>query len=92
MGQYGMLQCAVNFSHGYGSKLCAKCKVEDDEAHRINYCTEWRDINLLNSDMHVDFNQIFSANLDESMEIVRIIVRMWDLGNNKNCMTSSDLR
>ena len=89
MGQYGMLQCAANFSHGYGSKICGKCKVEDDESHRMNVCTEWSNINLVNSNTSVDFTHIFSANQAESMKIVEIIISMWDLGNNMNCMRSA---
>ena len=92
MGRYGMLQCAVNFSNGYGSKICKKCKAEDDESHRINVCTEWADINLLNSSKKVDFDRIFSESQHESMQIVDLIVKMWDLGNNRNCMKSDDTR
>ena len=92
MGRYGMLQCAVNFSCGYGSKMCKKCNVEDNESHRMNSCTEWGDINLLNCSEKIDFDQIYSTNQNESMEIVKLILKMWDLGNNRNCMRSADMR
>ena len=35
MGRYGMLQCAANFSNGYGGKDCKKCKVEDNAMNNI---------------------------------------------------------
>ena len=50
MGRFGMLQCAANFSNGYRGKKCGRCKVEDNESHRINDCLEWKHINLKNSD------------------------------------------
>ena len=31
LGQYGMLQCAANFSTGYGSKNCKTCNVIDND-------------------------------------------------------------
>ena len=90
MGRYGMLQCAANFSHGYGGKNCTTCGVEDNESHRMNHCSEWSDINLANSEDCIDYELIYSENDDESITVVHKIFTMWDLGNNKNCMRSSD--
>ena len=90
MGRFGMLQCAANFSTGYGSKMCTKCNVVDDEAHRINHCPVWAEINLINSNNPIDYDLIYSDDENESFEIVNRIIAMWDLGNNRNCMRSSD--
>ena len=89
MGRFGMLQCAANFSHGFGGKNCKKCKVVDNESHRINNCVEWEGINLLKSNEILDYNLIYSEDENESTKVVQQILSMWDLGNNRNCMRST---
>ena len=86
MGRFGMLQCAANFSNGYGGKTCKSCGVTDDENHRINDCIEWQGINLYDNDEKIDFTLIHSENQSESIIVVEKILSMWDLGNNRNCM------
>ena len=86
MGRYGMLQCAANFKGQYGDKTCKKCLAEDNENHRINVCPEWSNINLINETEKLDFDQIHSENEEESLKIVKKVIEMWDLGNNKNTM------
>ena len=90
MGQFGILQCAANFSNGYGGKECKTCKIEDNESHRINDCPEWAHINLVNSDKSIDYELIHSENEDDSLRVVRQIISMWDLGNNRNSMISME--
>ena len=90
MGRYGMLQCAANFSNGYGGKNCKRCLVIDDEQHRINDCAEWKDINLVNTNECIDFNLIYDDDDDVSMRVVEHIIAMWNLGNNLNCIRSVD--
>ena len=88
MGRYGMLQCAANFSTGFGGKNCGKCGVVDDEDHRINYCSLWSTINLSSCNKKMDFKLIFSEEEQESMRVIRVVLDMWDLENGKNCMRS----
>ena len=90
MGRYGMLQCASNFSNGYGGKNCNRCKVEDNESHRINECPVWSNINLADSGESIDFNLIYSDNETESMNVIRHIISVWDLGSGKNCMRCTE--
>ena len=85
-----MLQCAANFSNGYGGKNCRRCNVLDDETHRMNNCPEWSDINLLNDNECIDYNLIHTDNVDDSMKVVGQIIAMWDLGNGRNCMRPTD--
>ena len=89
MGQYGMLQCASNFSNGYGSKLCQRCGVLDDENHRINFCLDWSDINLSCHQEKINFEHIYSDDENKSIVVVKKILEIWDLGNNRNCMRAS---
>ena len=86
MGRYGMLQCAANFKGSYGDKECRNCKTQDNENHRINFCKVWSKINLVNEAEKVDFENIYSENENESIKVVKEIIKMWDLGNNKNIM------
>ena len=89
MGRYGMLQCAANFSAGYGGKLCINCGVIDDENHRINNCERWKEINLFDCVEKVNYDDLYSDDQCKSMCIIGKIIDMWDLGNGKNAMRSS---
>ena len=86
MGRYGMLQCAANFSNGYGGKNCKNCVTIDNESHRINVCPLWRDINLCNVQESLDYSLIHSEAETEITKIVEMIISMQDLGNNRNAM------
>ena len=89
MGRYGMLKCANNFSYGHGTKLCDKCKVIDDEDHRINDCIKWERTNLVNSTERVSFCDIYLDDYERCLKVVQTIISMWDLENGKNEMRSS---
>ena len=86
MARFGMLQCAANFCTGYGGKDCRNCNVLDDESHRINSCPLWRTTNLYDSQQKIEFLAIHSCNIKDTMRVIEIILRMWDLGNGKNAM------
>ena len=86
MARYGMLRCANNFHNGFGTKLCDLCNVCDDENHRINTCKKWREINLYDNRQKIEFNDIYSNDIDKCFHTVQIILAMWDLENGKNEM------
>ena len=86
MGRYGMLKCASNFSNGYGTKMCDKCNILDDETHRINQCVKWQETNRSVTGDKIDYNNIFSDDTAKCSEIVTIILSLWDLENGKNEM------
>ena len=81
-----MLQCAKNFSNGYGSRICSECKVTDDESHRINDCVKWRAINLYESDKRIEYSDIYSNDNEKCHGVVSVIMSMWDLESGKNEM------
>ena len=91
MGRYGMLQCASNFSSGYGGKVCSQCGVIDDEGHRMNHCQVWRRLNLYECMEKVNYDDLYSDDNSRSMRIVGRIIEMWDLGNGRNCMRDTTL-
>ena len=86
MARYGMLQCAANFSCGYGTKTCRECDAIDDENHRINHCKLWYKNNLSLSDEKIDFTDVYSEDRNKSFKVIERVLMMWDLGNGKNAM------
>ena len=85
MARYGMLQCGKNFK---GSDLvnCNTCNVVDDENHRLNYCTKWKDTNLLNSDITIDFKNVYSNDIETLRVIIPYIQKVWNVKNANGTM------
>ena len=79
-----MLDCRANFSKGYGGKMCAECKVLDDESHRVNDCVLYANVNLFSSDVRVDFSMIHSDDEEQIGKVIRAILSMWDLEYGRN--------
>ena len=88
MGRYGMLKCKANFSGGNGQKLCNVCKETDNENHRINHCILFKSTNYYESETKIDYNMIYSDNLEEALKVTDAILRLWDLGSGRNEMRS----
>ena len=84
MGRYGMLQCKNNFSFGNTDRNCGECGTLDDENHRMNNCVLYRAVNLYDSRSKLDFDMVYSNEIDSSLKIVDMILRIWDLGNGRN--------
>ena len=55
--RFSMLECGKNFK-GTQSETCNVCNVKDDEDHRLNHCTKYRNINLCDDTEKVDFREI----------------------------------
>ena len=89
MSMYGMLDCAKNFKAKYKGNLCTVCNVLDDESHRINFCKKYKDTNLFNSTVKIDFEFIHSGNEEVVKNILEVVCEIWDLDNKKNCMRLS---
>ena len=86
MGRYGMLKCNANYSQNKGNKDCRICGVIHDEDHRINHCVLYEGINCFDSNIKIDFNMVYSDDLESALNVVEIILKMWDLGNGRNEM------
>ena len=89
MGRFGMLLCGANYSSGSNSKMCTNCKVTDTEAHRINDCVLYRNTNRYDLVEKCDFDDIYDDNPERSMNVVKQILKLWDLGNRRNVMMTS---
>ena len=86
MARYGMLDCANNYKGKYGTKICTTCNVIDNESHRINDCRKWKDINLFGKDLVVNFDAVYSEDLNTLKQISNLLQSIWNLENNKNEM------
>ena len=81
-----MLECGKNYK-GTMKEICDICQTLDDENHRINYCTKWRNVNFMESDDKKDFGLIFSNDVKSIKEIIPVIFRLWDTKNAHGTMT-----
>ena len=86
MARYGMLDCANNYKGKYGTKICTTCNVIDNESHRINDCRKWKDINLFGKDLVINFDAVYSEDLNTLKQISNLLQSIWNLENNKNEM------
>ena len=84
IARFGMLHCGKNHQ-GTMNQICDTCKCIDDENHRINDCKKWKDRNLSDSITKVDFNDIYSADLDTVRALIPHIESLW---NTKNAQGS----
>ena len=86
MGRFGMLLCGANHSSGTSGKLCTTCKTVDSESHRINDCILYRSTNLYDRSEKCDFDDIHNEDPEIALKIVKLILKVWDLGNGQNIM------
>ena len=86
MARYGMLDCANNYKCKYGTKLCTTCDIVDDENHRMNHCIKWKDINMYGTEHEINFDAVYTNEIDTLKQISGLIQSIWNLENNKNEM------
>ncbi len=86
MARSGMLECAKNYKNKYKSTICSKCKIEDDEVHRLNHCILHRDINNYDKHDKFDYNLVYSEQPEELSMAAKAILDVWDLANGRNTM------
>ena len=82
-----MLECGTNFK-GTIKEMCSDCNVQDDEMHRLNYCKKFRSNNYYESDVKVDFDDIYSTDLQTLRTLLPKIGKVW---NTKNANGSMNL-
>ena len=86
MSLFGMLKCAKNFKCGLGDANCRDCGEIDDENHRINYCSRFKELNLYSSPIKFDFDGIFSDDDDTVSRTLEVVDHLWNLDNGRNEM------
>ena len=68
---------------GTKSEICIECTELDDENHRLNYCTKYRDINYCDHTPGIDFRNINGLALKK---IVVGIKKLWNVYNGNGTM------
>ena len=78
IARFGMLECGKNFK-GTMREVCTYCNELDNENHRLNYCVQLKDINLFNSDVKANFDDIYSNDIDKIKGIIMHIEKVWNV-------------
>ena len=81
----GMLECGRNFK-GTIKETCITCNVIDDEDHRLNSCTRWKETNNHLGNKKVDFQNVFSEDVDILNKILTDIEKVWETKFSKGRM------
>ena len=85
---YSMLECGNNFP-GTQDKTCRECEMIDNEYHRLNNCKKYRQVNYYDSDQKVDFNLVYSRDIEIIKQLVPMITKVW---NTKKFPRNNELR
>ena len=80
IARYGMLDCGKNYK-GRASEMCLTCNKKDDENHRLNDCIKWRTNNLYDADITVNFNNVYSNDINVLKVIIPYIQKVWNVRN-----------
>ena len=83
--RYGMLECGKNFK-GTVEIECQMCGVTDDESHRLHTCTRWEGINLVGKDEQVEFQDVYSNDINTLRKIMPHIQTLWNVKNAHGTM------
>ena len=83
--RYGMLECGKNFK-GTVETECHSCGVTDDESHRLHSCTKWEGKNLVGKDEQVNFQDVYSDNINTLRKILPHIQTLWNVKNAHGTM------
>ena len=85
IARFGMLECGKNYK-GTQREICNTCSLLDDENHRLNYCPKYRNINLCDSTVKVDFQDIYSRDHSVLKEMIKVISKVWNIRNANGTM------
>ena len=69
-----MLECGNNMK-GTMTGNCTTCNEIDDEQHRLVTCKKWPNSN---NNTDIQFQNIYSENIDELNNIINEIEKTWD--------------
>ena len=80
-----MLECGQNYK-GTVSETCSLCNCLDNENHRLNFCPKWKETNFYNAHDKVDFEKIYSKDMNEVRRVITAIHRVWNTENAHGTM------
>ena len=85
IARFGMLECGKNFK-GSMRETCSKCDVIDDENHRLNHCTIYRNVNLFDTQQKIDFFDVHSTDVNTVKTAIKHIENVWNVTNAHGSM------
>ena len=85
IARFGMLECGVNFK-GTMREICRTCNTLDNEHHRLNECTNYRELNFSNEDTKVNFQDVFSTDINVLRNVIPKIQQVWNVKNAHGTM------
>ena len=85
IARYGMLECGKNFK-GTLKERCDQCDAIDNENHRLNFCVKLRALNFYDADYRVEFNDIFSNDVEVLRNLILAIGKVWNTKNAHGTM------
>ena len=80
-----MLECGQNYK-GTVCETCSLCNCLDNENHRLNFCPKWKETNFYNAHDKVDFEKIYSKDMNEVRRVITAIHRVWNTENAHGTM------
>ena len=89
LSRFHMLECGMNF-RGSLPEICPECKVTDNEQHRLNNCTRFRQTNLCDSVDKVNFDDIYSTDFSVLMSTIKSIEKVWNLKTGHGSMVQTN--
>ena len=87
IARFRMLECGANFK-GSLKFTCQTCNLLDDENHRINTCRKYRSMNMYDSVIKANFDDVFSTDLTVVKQIIAVIQRIWNTQSAHGTMRS----
>ena len=85
ISRFRMLECGANFKNSRDT-ICATCKMNDNEDHRMNYCVRYRTTNYHDHSEKITFDDVFSTETNVLKKIVANIGKVWNTRNAHGTM------
>ena len=80
-----MLECDMNFKNSSNIQ-CLTCKSRDNEDHRLNRCVRFRAINRYDHAEKVNFDNVYSTDVDILKGVIKEIEKVWNTRNSHGSM------
>ena len=85
IARFHMLECGQNYK-GTLKEVCVTCNCPDDENHRLNECVRFRDINFYDAETKINFQDVFSTDLNVLKAVIPKIQQVWNVTNAHGTM------
>ena len=68
------------------NEMCRSCNVVDDENHRLNDCPVHKSVNFFDTQLKVDFTDVFSTDINILKRVIKQIGKVWNVQNAHGTM------